>query len=280
MNGTLPAELWGWITAWVGLAGLCIGSFLNVCAWRIPRGESVAWPGSHCPKCGHALGLWDNIPVASWVGLRGKCRYCREPISWRYPVGELLTAGVWLGVWWTHGWTWETAALLAVASGLLAGAMIDCEHYILPDRITLGGIAAGLALSWALPGLQGAAAGARWTGLGLSAASAALGAGILWLVGLAGKAAFKRDAMGLGDVKLLAAIGACLGWRAVLFTVLASSLTGTLLGVGLLALGKREWSGRIPYGPHLALGAYVWMLWGSVLAAWYWGLAAGPGGVP
>lgn len=275
----MPAELWGWITAWVGVGGLCVGSFLNVCAWRIPRGESVAWPGSHCPRCGHALGLWDNIPVASWVVLRAKCRYCGGRISWRYPVGELLTAAVWLGVWWTHGWTWETAALLVVASGLLAGAMVDCEHYILPDRITLGGIMAGLALSFAVPELQGeAAAGgwaARWAALGWSAASAALGAGILWLVGVAGKAAFRRDAMGLGDVKLLAAIGACLGWRAVLFTVMASSLTGTLLGVGLIAAGKRAWSERIPYGPHLALGAYLWMLWGPAAVAWYWGLAAG-----
>jgi len=275
MDGALPAELFWTLTAFVALSGLCVGSFLNVCVWRIPRGESVVWPGSHCPRCGHGLSAADNIPVLSWLCLGGKCRYCRGRISPRYIVGELLCAALWTGLWLVHGWSWRTPVFAGFSAALAVGALIDCEHYILPDRITLGGIAAGAVLSWALPGLQGAAEGARWTALGLSAASAALGGGLLLGVALAGKAVFRRDAMGLGDVKLLAAVGACLGWRAVLFTVLVSSLSGTLAGLALVAAGKRGLAGRIPYGPHLALAAVVWMFCGPRCVDWYWALASG-----
>jgi leader peptidase (prepilin peptidase)/N-methyltransferase len=194
----------------------------------------------------------------------------------RYVVGEVAVAALWVGVWLRYGWSVETVLGWVWVSGLWVGAVIDLEHYILPDRITLGGVAAGLAASWCWPQIQGTGPeAAPWVGLAWSAASAALGAGLLWGVAVAGRAAFKRDAMGMGDVKLLAAVGACLGWRAVLFTVLASSLSGTLTGLGLMAAGKRELTGRIPYGPHLALGAVLWMFAGRECVAWYWGLAAG-----
>lgn len=273
-----PVELWWAVTGFVALAGLCLGSFYNVCIWRIPRDESIVWPGSHCPACGHALGLWDNLPLVSWLGLRGKCRYCGGRISPRYFWVELLTGVLYTGLWLKWGWSWEALAFAGFAGGLIVGSFIDFDHYILPDRITWGGMAFGLAAAWLVPGTHGMGPGERWAALADGAIGLAAGAGLLWTVGAVGKAVLKKDAMGLGDVKLLGAIGAMLGWKAVLFTILASSLTGTATGVALMALGKRELSGRIPYGPHLALGALAWMFFGPEAVAWYWGMAQGGGG--
>lgn len=265
---------WGWIPAvFATLAGLCIGSFLNVCIWRIPRGESIAWPGSHCPKCGHPLGFWDNLPLVSWAGLRGKCRYCREPISARYPLVEALTGALFLAIWLAHGAEARTGVYAAFAASLVAGAFIDIDHLILPDRITLGWMGLGVAASAVWPELQGQ--DIWWRGAVASLAGAALGFGLLWGVAAAGKAALKRDAMGMGDWKLLGAVGALLGWKAVLFTVLVSSLSGTLFGVAAILAGGREWRSRLPYGPHLAAGAVVWMIWGERMVDWYWAWATG-----
>lgn len=260
----------------VFLASACLGSFFNVCIWRMPRHESIAWPGSHCPGCGHPLGLFDNIPVLSWLFLRGRCRYCRKPITPRYLVVELLTAFLFTALVWWHGPTPLALAYVVFSGMLVIGTFIDIEHYILPDRITLGALAAGLLASALWPALHGASS---WRdGLLASAAGAALGGGLLLLVGFVGKLALRKDAMGLGDVKLLAAIGAILGWKAVLFTVLVSSLSGTLAGVVLMACGRRTLAGRIPYGPHLAFAAVLWMFIGpmAVDAYWNWVAAAPP----
>lgn len=273
-----PLELTGAgfavVSAFVFLAGLCIGSFLNVCIWRIPRGESIAWPGSHCPKCGHPLGVLDNIPLLSWLCLRGKCRYCKAPITPRYFLVELLTGMLFFLIWWVRGCTWYTPVFIFFACALVVGAFIDIEHFILPDRITLGGMAVGVALSVLWPPLQGETE--RLAALVASLTGLALGYGLLWLVAVLGKAALKREAMGMGDWKLLGAIGACLGWKAVLFTVLVSSLTGTLTGFAFILLGKKEWQSRIPYGPHLAFAAVAWMLCGPEALAAYlnWALRA------
>ncbi len=262
------------VSAFVFLAGLCIGSFLNVCIWRIPRGESIAWPGSHCPKCGHPLGVLDNIPLLSWLCLRGKCRYCKAPITPRYFLVELLTGTLFFLLWWVRGCTWTTPIFIFYACALVVGAFIDIEHLILPDRITLGGMVAGVALSAAWPPTQGEVA---WlAALESSLIGLALGYGLLWLVAVLGKAALKREAMGMGDWKLLGAIGACLGWKAVLFTVLVSSLTGTVVGFTFILAGKKELQSRIPYGPHLSLAAILWMLCGPELLDAYlaWALRA------
>lgn len=152
----MPPELYILISLFVFLGGLCIGSFLNVCIWRIPRGESIAWPGSHCPACDHALAPWDNIPLLSWIALNGKCRYCRGRISPRYFLVELLTAALFSWIWLLHGWSWVTLVYCVFTAALIAATFIDFDHLILPDRITIGGMIIGPVLSFFIPSIQGA----------------------------------------------------------------------------------------------------------------------------
>ena len=267
-----------WIlSAFIFLAGLCIGSFLNVCIWRIPRDESIVWPGSHCPACNHAIAPWDNIPLLSWLLLNGKCRHCKAPISPRYFVVELLTGALFVALWLVHGGSLQTPAYLFFTGALILGTFVDFDHLILPDRVTLGGMAAGLLLSFAFPALQGQVA--RLPALLHSLGGLVLGYGILWLVGTLGRLILKREAMGMGDVKLLGAIGACLGWQAVLFTIFVSSLSGTALGLAFIAAGKKELQSKIPYGPHIAFAAVLWMLCGPASIALYLAWAAGTPGI-
>ena len=273
---TLPLEAYWVLSAFVFLAGLCIGSFLNVCIWRIPRDESIVFPGSHCPACGHAIAPWDNIPLLSWLILNGRCRHCRGPISPRYFLVELLTGALFTALWLVHGVSVLTPVYLLFAAALVMATFIDLDHLILPDRVTLGGMILGPVLSFALPVLHGQTE--RLPALLHSLIGLALGYGLLWLVATLGRLILKRDAMGMGDLKLLGAIGACLGGQAVLFTIFVSSLTGTLLGLGLIAAGKKELQSKIPYGPHLALAAVLWMLCGPACIAAYlrWALPPGP----
>ncbi|NCA81639.1 MAG: prepilin peptidase [Opitutae bacterium] len=263
------------LSAFIFLAGLCIGSFLNVCIWRIPRDESIVWPGSHCPACNHAIAAWDNLPLLSWLVLNGKCRHCKAPISPRYFLVELLTGALFTVLWLVHGWTLQTPVYLFFTGALILGTFVDFDHLILPDRVTLGGMAAGLVLSLAFPALQGQTE--RLPALLHSLIGLALGYGLLWLVATIGRLVLKREAMGMGDVKLLGAIGAGLGWPAVLFTIFVSSLSGTVLGLALIAAGKKELQSKIPYGPHIALAAVLWMLCGPACIDLYlsWA-AAGP----
>ncbi len=269
-----PPEVFVAVSVFVFLAGLCIGSFLNVCIWRIPRDESIVWPGSHCPACNHAIAPWDNLPLLSWVFLGGKCRHCRAPISPRYFVVELLTGTLFAGLWLVHGWTLQTPVYLFFTAALVLGTFVDFDHLILPDRVTIGGMVAGPILSFAFPALQGQTE--RLPALVQSLIGLAVGYGLLWLVATIGRAILKREAMGMGDVKLLGAIGACLGWPAVLFTIFVSSLSGTLLGFTLIALGKKELQSKIPYGPHIALAAVLWMFCGPACIDLYlaWAFAA------
>lgn len=263
------------LTLFIFLAGLCIGSFLNVCIWRIPRDESIIWPRSHCPACNHAIAPWDNLPLISWLLLNGQCRHCQAPISPRYFIVELLTGALFAGLWLVHGWRIQTPVYSFFAAALVLGTFVDFDHLILPDRVTLGGMVAGPLLSLAFPALQGQTD--RGPALLQSLIGLALGTGILWLVATLGRAVLKREAMGLGDVKLLGAVGACLGWQAVLFTIFVSSLSGTLLGLGLVAAGQKELQSKIPYGPHIALAAVLWMFCGpaSIAAYFAWATAAG-----
>lgn len=273
-----PPEAYPVLSVFIFLAGLCIGSFLNVCIWRIPREESIVFPGSRCPACQHAIAAWDNIPLLSWLLLNGKCRHCQVPISPRYFLVELLTGTLFTVLWLVHGWTVQSPVYLFFASALILGTFVDLDHLILPDRVTLGGMIVGPLLSAAFPALQGQTE--RIPALLQSLIGLALGYGILWLVATIGRALLKREAMGLGDVKLLGAIGACLGWQAVLFTIFVSSLSGTLLGLGLIALGKKELQSKIPYGPHIALAAVLWMLCGPECIALYLAWAFRPDAVP
>ena len=262
--------------------GACMGSFLNVCIYRIPREESVVTPGSHCPHCATPIAWYDNLPLLSWLLLRAKCRKCGGPISARYVLVELLTAILFLMVWLKFSPAGHPCSLalspvfdirlvpiywLAVF-GLMLGTFVDLEHMIIPDRVSLGGIVLGIGLSALVPSMHPRAT----TALGGASAAllgAAVGAGSLWLVAMLGKIIFRKDAMGLGDVKLLGAIGAFLGWVPVVFTIMMSSFAGAIVGVTLVLSGRKEMQSRIPYGPYLALAALVWMFWGPTLTSLY-----------
>jgi leader peptidase (prepilin peptidase)/N-methyltransferase len=255
--------------------GACMGSFLNVCIYRIPREESVISPGSHCPQCSHPIAWYDNIPLWGYLVLGGRCRHCQSRISPRYLIVEMLIAVLFVLVWLKLGPSGQHSRWLALAPvsdirlvpiywlmvfGLALGTFVDIEHMIIPDRVSLGGIVMGLVLGMLVPALHYQTT--FFGGLGSAFLGALVGSGSLWGVALLGKAIFKKDAMGMGDVKLLGAIGAFLGWTAVLFTVMVSSFFGALVGVALVMMKKKEMQSRIPYGPYLALGALIWMLWG------------------
>jgi len=274
-QGYLAAFRWYEILAVFSfLLGACIGSFLNVCIYRIPRNISVITPRSYCPKCNAAIPWYLNIPLLSFIILRAKCRFCGAGISARYFIVELLTAVLFLFVWLKFSLLHPSRPMGLVplsdirlvpaywvfVSGLILGTFVDFERLIIPDRVTLGGIFTGLALSAAFPSLHGESTcirGILWSSLGALA-----GWFSLWATAIIGKALLRKDAMGFGDVKLLGAIGAFLGSKAVLFTMLVSSLTGSIVGISLVLAGRKKMQSRIPYGPHLALAAAIWVLWG------------------
>ena len=262
------------------LLGAAIGSFLNVCIYRIPLDQSVVRPPSHCFSCNQPVAWYDNIPVLSYLVLRGKCRRCKTPYSPRYLGVEILTAVLFLLVWLQYGGSAEAARFdpripvyWLFVSGLILGTFVDFDHLIIPDRVSIGGMIIGVGVSLLVPSLHDAAnpiqGGLR------SLIGCAAGFGILYLIAEAGSAIFKKEAMGFGDVKLLGAIGAFLGWKAVFFTILMSSLIGSVVGVSLILLGGREWQSRIPYGPYLALAAVVWVLWGQGWWDWYFAFLRG-----
>jgi leader peptidase (prepilin peptidase)/N-methyltransferase len=344
--------------------GAVVGSFLNVCIYRMPLDLSVNKPRrSFCPACKKQLAWYQNIPLLSWLFLRGRCANCGSPIALRYFAVELLTALLFLALWRQFPWQMALAYWVFV-SLLIVGTFIDFEHFIIPDEVTIGGTAAGLVAGFLVPPLMSTYG--RWTALGTSALSATLGYVILWIVLEAGKKAFgkkkirldaptpftwtregedadfvvgeerglwseyfsrdsdllvllcdeaaidgrplgktdlrfhynrvnaggeeilldhvervtgvvrelqiPREAMGRGDLKFLAAIGAFLGWRAVLFSVFAGSLLGSLVGLVTMLIGKRVWSAKLPFGPYLAFGGLIWMFFGESLLSWYLGL--------
>ena len=347
--------------AFAFIFGAAVGSFLNVCIYRLPRDLSVNEPRrSFCPSCEKPIPWHQNIPLVSWLFLRGRCANCGSRIAFRYFAVELLTALLFLAVW--RQFPWEVALAYSVfVSLLIAGTFIDFEHFIIPDEITIGGTIAGVVASFVVPALMGTTE--RWTALLTSALSALLGYLVLWVVLEAGKKVFgkkkirldapsafqwtrkgddadfivaeekglwseyfsresdllilhcddaaietrnvgkttlrfhynrvafhgeeialdtveqisgvvreleiPREAMGRGDLKFLAAIGAFLGWRAVLFSIFAGSLLGSLVGLATLLVGRRVWSAKLPFGPYLAFGALVWMFCGAALLRWY-----------
>jgi leader peptidase (prepilin peptidase)/N-methyltransferase len=353
------------------ILGASIGSFLNVCIYRMPRDLSINQPKrSFCPNCKYQIPWYRNLPLISWLSLRGKCANCGSRIAFRYFGVELLTGLLFLAIWlkfWPHAWIlafpyWVMISLFVVAT------FIDFEHFIIPDEITWGGAAAGVVLSLSIPTLHDVKSpleGAMW-----AVAGGALGFFLLWGVVIAGKKVFgrkritfeepvpfkwrregdvatldtegkpepwaeffpdekavmrmkctvleldgqryenieissryevltfegrdydlnkleefsgkfsevffERDAMGFGDVKYMACIGAFLGWKAVLFTVVAASTIGAVVGVITMIIGRREWSAKLPFGPYLSLGAVIWLFYGPQLLDWYWSLSQPP----
>jgi leader peptidase (prepilin peptidase)/N-methyltransferase len=238
--------------------GLCVGSFLNVCIYRLPRGQSVVAPRSRCPKCGRSLGWFENIPVVSWLALRGRCRRCAAPISIQYPIVELVTALVWLAIVWQTPIGWVLASRLVLGTMLIVLFMIDLEHQLLPNIITLPGIVIGFLFSLVAP------PGPLDSLLGIL-----IGGGVLYGIAAAYYVLRKEEGMGMGDVKMLAMIGAFLGWRAVLLTLVLASFAGAVLGIAMMLFQRGNLRYALPFGTFLSLGAMVAMLFGEQLIAWY-----------
>jgi len=351
----IPFQFWALVFF---VFGCVVGSFLNVCIHRLPLGQSVVSPPSHCPHCKYSIPWYLNLPLITWLGLGGRCKNCRAPISVRYFLVELLT-----GLTFWICWLWfgrQSAALTLVyclfLAGLIAATFIDFEHFIIPDEITIGGMVVGVAGSLLLPRLHGQAT--VMGSLVQSLLGLGVGAGIIYLILRLGKLLFgkqrlalpadtkitftetavhfadqvipyeelfyrrsdvvvlhartvelvdrcyrdvlirlspdklrigdeelnpetvphleavsaeivlPREAMGFGDVKFMGAIGAFLGWQATLFSLMASSMIGAVVGVALILSGRREWSSRLPYGPYIALAAALWLFFGrQILAA-------------
>ncbi len=244
----------------IAVLGLFIGSFLNVCIHRIPRSESIMWPASHCPVCNNPIKPWDNIPLVSYILLGGRCRSCSAKISLRYPVVESLSALLALSMLYRFGLTVSFGIYYLWACVLLVITFIDIDYQIIPDRLSLGGIILGLGLVYWLPLTYKDAI------IGL-----VLGSGLLIAVIYGYYFLTKKQGMGGGDVKLLGMIGVFTGWQGVLFTIFMGSLIGTLFGLPWALMQKKTMKAAIPFGPFLALGALIFVLWGTQLTDWYFG---------
>ncbi len=244
----------------LAILGLAIGSFLNVCIHRVPRGGSIVSPGSRCPHCGYVLKWYDNIPVLSYAMLGGRCRGCQAPISIRYPIVEVITMVVFVAHYLVFGPDILLVPRLLFATALIALFAIDLEHHLLPNVITLPGIVVGLAFSAMLPpGLVDAIIGVL------------AGAGVLWLVGEAYYRYSGQEGMGGGDVKMLAMIGAFLGWQLMVLTLVLSSVLGSVVGLLVIVFRKGGMKYALPYGTFLSLAALVASLYGRRILDWYMG---------
>jgi leader peptidase (prepilin peptidase)/N-methyltransferase len=358
-NWGMPFHFWSVVFF---VLGCIVGSFLNVVIYRMPLGQSIVSPPSHCPHCNYSIPWYLNLPLVTWVFLRGKCANCGAPISVRYFLVELLTGVTFLACWLAFG---QQSALLSLAyciflSGLIAASFIDFEHFIIPDEITIGGVVVGFLASLVVPQLHGVSSPGQ--SLARSFAGIVVGGGLFYLVLRGGKLFFgrqkirlpagskviftetglvlpdgeilyeelfyrksdvikleastaelsdrcyrqvsirltpsklkigdeeldpaeipyleattdrlvlPREAMGLGDVKFMAAIGAFLGWQAPIFSLMASSIIGTIVGVTLIVMKKKTLSNRMQYGPYLAAGAVLWIFGGQHWWHWLWAM--------
>lgn len=242
--------------------GLCIGSFLNVCIFRLPISKSVVRPRSMCPKCGYMIRSYDNIPVLSYLMLGGKCRQCREAISFRYPMVEIISGLFAVAAVYKFGLTPEAIVYYVFIACLLVITFIDIDHRIIPDMITLPGIPIFFLASFALPDMTYID-----SLLGLLS-----GGGSLYLVAWTYQALAKKEGMGGGDIKLLAMMGVLIGWKGVLFTIFVSSLVGTLIGLAVMLYTRANMKLAVPFGPFLAVGAVSYIFFGNEIIAWYFNL--------
>lgn len=241
------------------LLGTVIGSFLNVCICRIPVGESIVHPPSRCPKCGSAIRWYQNIPILSYLLLQGRCAGCGVRISPRYPLVEALTGLLFALVIYRFGLEYFVPVLWLFAASLVVITFIDLDHQIIPDVISLPGIIVGIACSFVIPWIS-------WTD---SLLGILVGGGSLYLIAAGYELLTKKEGMGGGDIKLLAMIGAFLGWKAVLPVIFFSSLMGTLVGVPVMLIQKADSKLAIPFGPFLAAAALFYLFWGPALIRWY-----------
>jgi leader peptidase (prepilin peptidase)/N-methyltransferase len=241
------------------ILGAMIGSFLNVCIYRLPKEESIIWPRSHCPACKKTIRFYDNIPLISYLLLRGRCRYCKGPISIQYPLVEGVTALSSLFLFMKFGPSLSYLFYFAFVAALIAITVIDLHHQIIPDGISLPGIGVGLLASLVIPQIT----------FFNSLMGILLGGGSLFLVATLYEWIFKREGMGGGDVKLLAMVGAFLGWKPVIVTILLSSLIGSITGILIMILKGKDFKYAIPFGPFLSLGAVIALFYGENLIRWY-----------
>ena len=267
------------------LFGLVVGSFLNVCILRIPADKSIVLPASSCPKCGKAIAPYDNIPVLSWLILGGKCRNCKTKISAMYPAVELLTGLLFLACYFVFGLTLESLKWAIFAAMLVVLTITDLRERILPDAVNFFGLGAGLLFSFFTKPLDGTALwiANRWFDFPppqpvLSFVDAILGAvagsGLLWVVAEGYFRLRGREGMGLGDVKMMAAVGAFLGLKRTLMTVLAASLLGSVIGIVLIAVSKKGRDYELPFGTFLGAGALLVLFFGTPALQWYQSLMA------
>lgn len=246
----------------VFLFGALVGSFLNVCIYRLPRKESIVWPASHCPACRRPIAPYDNVPILGYALLGGRCRGCKAPISLQYPLVELANALGWVAIVWYFGWGWQAAAYAALFSALVVVTGTDLSHTIIPDGVTLPGIALGLV------------AGATVLPLGIqdSLLGVLVGGGLLWGLAVISPYVFGKEGMGGGDIKLLGMVGAFLGWRPALLTIMIGALLGSVVGLSLIGLNIIKRDEYIPFGPFLAFGALLALFFHDSLLTWYWTL--------
>lgn len=260
------AQLPSWFLYLIaGLLGAILGSFANVCIVRMPRGQSIVRPRSRCPRCDRQLAWWENIPLLSFALLRGRCRTCREPISMRYPAVEVVCLVLALGSWWyfRHPLPFLVYYCLLLVP-LVIVTFIDLEHRIIPDEISLSGIAVGIGANTLL-----APAGARLDATIDSVLGAAAGGLVLFLVAAAYEKLKKQEGLGGGDIKLIAMLGAFFGWRASIFILLFSSILGSIVGLLVILVLRKDMKYAIPFGPFLAAAGVVYLFVGQKLILWY-----------
>ncbi len=242
------------------LFGLALGSFMNVCIYRIPLKKSIVSPPSSCPNCGEKIRFYDNIPLISYLLLLGKCRHCRNPLAWHYPFVEALTGLLSIALFIRYGLSYQYFLNLLFITTLVTISFVDLHHQIIPDVLSLSGIVVGLAASF-VPGTV-----VSWLDslIGIIA-----GGGSLYLVAVVYEWLTKREGMGGGDIKLLAMIGAWLGWRYLPLIILISSFAGAIVGVLFLLMAGKGFRVRIPFGPFLSIGAMLCFFFGPELMNWY-----------
>lgn len=257
--GVMPEYL---IFIYAVVVGLCVGSFLNVCIYRLPASKSIVHPGSECPECGKGIRFYDNIPVVSYLILRGRCRNCHTRIPFRYALVEIITGLCAFFVVFKFGTSIQSLIYFVFIAALIVVVFIDIDHKIIPNRITLPGIPVCFAASFALPDVS-----VQESLLGILA-----GGGSLFVIAWGYKKITRKDGMGGGDIKLLAMIGALIGWKGVLFTIYFASIIGTCAGLVIILQRRKNLKFAIPFGPFLSLGATIYIFFGEVITEWYFRL--------
>jgi len=243
------------------ILGLIVGSFSNVCIYRIPRNESIIYPASHCPKCRSKIKPVDNIPLLSYILLKGRCRNCKSKISIQYPIVELLTGLTYLIIYLIYGLSIQSLIYIILSSALIIIAFIDLNEQIVPDVISLPGIVIGFIISFFVP----------YISFINSALGVVVGGGIILIIGLGGSVIFKKEAMGGGDIKLAAMIGAFLGWRYIIISLFLGFFLGALAGIFLILSKIKSREDVVPFGPFIVLGSMITLLWGEKIITWYIG---------